>query len=297
MVFFPPYRRLGNIESVTADLLANGAVVGWFQGRSEIGPRALGNRSILADPMPATNKQRINSIVKKREAHRPFAPSVLAERFRDYFIAPEQALDFPFMVFVLEVRPEVRDLLGAVTHVDGTARVQTVARDVNPRFYDLIAEFGKRTGVYLLLNTSFNNDAEPIVDSFDDAIACYLTTGLDYLVIGDFLIQKRPIDDPERYQSLIPVLPQSRKLVKYAPAYPHQDNSRFAIESILGSYFAPESVTISDDPFRLLSTRSHYATLGERFREAGLEDPTARAAVAAEMARLWQQRAIILRVR
>ncbi|HEX7140765.1 MAG TPA: carbamoyltransferase C-terminal domain-containing protein, partial [Vicinamibacterales bacterium] len=173
-----------------AGLMADGAVIGWVQGRSEFGPRALGNRSILADPRPRDNMVRINKMIKKREGFRPFAPSVLEERANDYFDMPAGTTELPYMSCVIPVRAEKRALLGAVTHVDGSARIQTVTRAQNDRFYRLIAEFGALTGVPMLLNTSFNNNAEPIVDKLDEAVACYLTTGLDYLVAGDAVVSR-----------------------------------------------------------------------------------------------------------
>ncbi|MBI5478758.1 MAG: nodulation protein [Deltaproteobacteria bacterium] len=193
---FIEWKRCGTrIAAITAELLARGSVVGWVQSRSEFGPRALGNRSILADPRPASNRDRVNRMIKQRESFRPFAPSVLEEKAREYFELPEGHGSFPFMLFVAPVRPKYRRRLGAVTHVDGTARLQTVRRQDNPRYWEVIRRFGERTGVYVVLNTSFNNSAEPIVDSVEDAVVAYLTTGLDRLVIGDYLITKREVTD------------------------------------------------------------------------------------------------------
>jgi len=172
-----------------AAALANGACIGWVQGRSELGPRALGHRSILADPRPAGNKDRINAVVKKREGYRPFAPSVLAERLHEIFDVPAHA-NLPFMIFNVPVRSEWRAELQAVTHVDGSARVQGVSAESDPLFHRLIAEFGVLTNVPVLLNTSFNNHAEPIVQTIDDAVACFLTTELDFVVIGDHLVER-----------------------------------------------------------------------------------------------------------
>jgi carbamoyltransferase len=151
--------RSADVARTAASLIAGGAVIGWVQGRSEFGPRALGHRSILADPRPAENKDRINRMVKKREAYRPFAPSVLEERAHEFFVLPQAASTLGFMVIVLEVREDRRELLGAITHVDGTARVQTVSRAASPRYWDVIHAFGELTGVPVLLNTSFNNNA------------------------------------------------------------------------------------------------------------------------------------------
>jgi carbamoyltransferase len=183
--------RPRDVAQRAAELMVAGSVIGWVQGRSEFGPRALGNRSILADPRPAENKSRINAMVKKREGYRPFAPSVLEEHLHEIFEVPATVAALPFMIFVVGVREQHRATLGAITHVDGTARVQTVSRAQNPSYWDVINAFRQLTGVPLLLNTSFNNDAEPIVDSVYDAIVSFLTTGLDYLVIGDWTAKKR----------------------------------------------------------------------------------------------------------
>jgi carbamoyltransferase len=177
-------------ESV-ASLLANGKVVAWVQGRAEFGARALGNRSILADPRPVKNRQRINDMIKKREGFRPFAPSVLEEYLHQYFEVPEDVESLPFMAFVVNVREQYRAVLGAVTHVDGSARVQSVSRDTNEKYWELISAFHRRTGVPVVLNTSFNNAHEPIVDTPRDAMNCFLSTNLDYLVIGDVIIEKK----------------------------------------------------------------------------------------------------------
>jgi carbamoyltransferase len=174
----------------TAGLLADGHVFGWFQGRSEFGPRALGNRSILADPRRADMKDKVNKRVKHRQAFRPFAPVVIAEREHEVF---EGKGESPFMLLAKNVRPEWRDRIPAVVHVDGTARVQTVRQDQNPRLYQLLREFEAMTGVPVLLNTSFNIKGEPIVETPEDAIKCFLGTGMDYLVLHDTLLSKKPL--------------------------------------------------------------------------------------------------------
>ncbi len=179
-----------DLLTVAAELLHQGKVIGWVQGQAEYGPRSLGNRSILADPRPVENRDIINRMIKKREQFRPFAPSVIEEQVSEYFVVPGGLHKLPFMTFTVPVREAFRPILGAVTHVDGTARVQTVSEQDNPRFWGLLKEFGRLSGFPILLNTSFNNNAEPIVDSVDDAVACFLTTGLDYLVIGNFVITR-----------------------------------------------------------------------------------------------------------
>jgi carbamoyltransferase len=167
--------------------LAAGKIVGWFQGRAEIGPRALGNRSILADPRSVEMKDHINARVKHREPFRPFAPAVLRERAAEFFDI-EQA--DPFMTMAPRVRPEKEALIPAGVHVDGTARIQTVDRDTNPRFHRIIETFGGLTGVPVLLNTSFNLQ-EPIVQSPEDAISCYERTQIDALALGNFYVTDR----------------------------------------------------------------------------------------------------------
>jgi carbamoyltransferase len=177
----------GELYDRTAELLAADQVVGWFQGRMEFGPRALGCRSILANPCNPRMKEILNARVKLREDFRPFAPAVLAERAAEYF---ELDRPSPYMLLISPVRPELRGLIPAVVHVDGTARVQTVDRAVNPRFYALIEAFAALSGVPIVLNTSFNVQGEPIVCSPEDALACFQGTDIDFLVLGDFLVHK-----------------------------------------------------------------------------------------------------------
>ena len=173
------------LDRVT-DLLRAGKVVGWYQGRSEWGPRALGNRSILADPTHPQMKEIINVKIKRRESFRPFAPSVLAEKAGEYF---EQAVMSPFMMHVVKFRPEWRERLPAVVHVDGTGRLQTVSREENPAYHGLIQRFAEKSGVGIVLNTSFNEN-EPIVDTPQQALDCFLRTDMDALCLGGYLMVK-----------------------------------------------------------------------------------------------------------
>jgi carbamoyltransferase len=175
----------------TARMIADGKVVGWFQGRLEFGPRALGARSLLADPRNEKMKDIINAKVKFREAFRPFAPAVLRERAHEYFEMPE-GMDAPFMLLVPKVRAEKRALLPAITHQDGTGRVQTVTDEHNGRYYRLICEFDRLTGVPIVVNTSFNVRGEPIVCTPQDAYHTFVNTGIDALVIGDFVVTEKP---------------------------------------------------------------------------------------------------------
>ncbi|HET6884019.1 MAG TPA: carbamoyltransferase [Pirellulales bacterium] len=180
------YRRLANVAEETAEILAQDKVIGWFQGRMEFGPRALGGRSILASPRSPSMQARLNEI-KDREDFRPVAPVVLEEEAANWF---ERSYMAPFMLFVFDVRPKKADLIPAVRHVDGTARVQTINRNQNPAYYDLIHAFFRRTGVPVLVNTSFNTRGEPIVCSPRDAVESFWTSPLDALVIGPFLLEK-----------------------------------------------------------------------------------------------------------
>ena len=170
-----------------AALIADGAVVGWHQGRMEWGSRALGNRSILADPRRADMRDRINEAIKRRESFRPFAPSLLEGAVDDWFAG---AVPDPFMVSVRPLRPEKRGLVPAVTHVDGTGRPHTVTQEANPLYCRLIEEFERLTGVPMLLNTSFN-ESEPIVDTPEQAVDCFLRTGMDALVLHRTLVRRR----------------------------------------------------------------------------------------------------------
>ena len=164
-------------------------MVGWFQGRAEFGQRALGDRSILADPRRPEMKDRLNAAVKYREAFRPFAPAILAERVSDYFDCPADAAA-PFMEKVFPIRAEKRSLIPSVVHADGTGRLQTVTRTQNPLFHDLITKFDGLSGVPVVINTSFNLNGEPIVESPTDAIRTFYSSGMDALVLGSALLVK-----------------------------------------------------------------------------------------------------------
>lgn len=176
----------------TAKMLAQDQVIGWFQGRMEFGPRALGNRSILANPKNPKMKEILNSKVKFRESFRPFAPSVTHNDASEYF---DISIDAPYMLLIPDVRPDKKDLLPAITHVDGTARLQMVKKETNPRYHQLLNAFKKIAGVPVLLNTSFNVRGEPIVMSPEDAYSCYMRTGIDALIMGSYLLTEK---DPEK---------------------------------------------------------------------------------------------------
>ena len=171
----------------TALAIADGKIIGWYQGRSEWGPRALGNRSIVVDPRRAEMKDVLNARIKRREPFRPFAPSILEEATGEYF---EKSYPDPFMIKVYPVRPEKRSAIPAVTHVDGTGRLQTVSKEQNRRYWGLIDAFRKETGVPVVLNTSFNEN-EPIVNTPDEALNCFLRTKMDRLVMGNWVVERK----------------------------------------------------------------------------------------------------------
>jgi len=183
------YRRVDAMERTIASRLCDGAIVAVFNGAMEFGERALGNRSVLADPRRADVKDKINAGIKYRESYRPFAPAVLEEKAPEYFDVPP-GFQAPYMEKVVPVREQYRDALPAITHVDGSARPQTVRRDENPYFHRVISEFGAATGFPMVLNTSFNINGEPIVLSPDDALTTFFNSGLRCLAMGSFLVEK-----------------------------------------------------------------------------------------------------------
>ena len=176
---------------VAAERLSEGQVVGWFQGRSEWGPRALGNRSILADPRRAETKDLVNTKIKFREPFRPFAPAVLVDSSKEYFDLPDPESNLParFMLLVVPVLDHKQEVIPAVSHL-GTARIQTVRQDFNPAYHRLISQFGDATGVPVVLNTSFNVQGEPIVNSPADAVNTFVNSGIDTLIMGNFIIER-----------------------------------------------------------------------------------------------------------
>lgn len=182
------YQTCDDIFSETAQLLKDGNIVGWYQGRSEVGPRALGNRSILADPSRPEMKDRVNNQVKHREPWRPFAPSILEEKIDRYISKP---IPSPFMILAFDTKPEVQNEIVSAIHIDGTCRPQTVSRATNPRYWQLIKRFEDLTGIPVVLNTSFNVDSQPIVNTPEEAIDTFINCGMDKLAIGDFIVWKR----------------------------------------------------------------------------------------------------------
>jgi carbamoyltransferase len=183
--------RSSSIIDETAQMISEGQIVGWFQGGSELGPRALGQRSILADPRRSDMKDLLNRRIKFRESFRPYAPAILREHAAEWFETTTEQADSPFMLRVMKFRPQCRNRVPAVVHVDGTGRVQTVASEQNERFHALLSAFYRLTRVPLLLNTSFNTSGEPIVETPDDALWCLLVSNLDACILGDYVVTKR----------------------------------------------------------------------------------------------------------
>jgi carbamoyltransferase len=278
--------RPADVARDAARLIADGAVVGWVEGRSEFGPRALGNRSILADPRPEGNLARINALVKMREGYRPLAPAVLEEWADDMFEIPDGCC-VAFMTATVPVRAEWRARLAAVVHVDGTSRIQAVSRRTNQRFWALIDAFRIQTGVPALLNTSFNHSVEPIVDSIDDAVTCFLTTGLTHLVVGDFVVTRRALDG-QRVLHLVPVIPQHVRVVRSV----ERDCGRQVVvrcrceHTVLPS----RSQDITEQTYRMVDGARGQRPL-RSVMPRGM--PSAeKAAIAAEFERLWSERLI-----
>lgn len=278
------YERPDDIVSAAAALLAEGDVLGWAHGRSEFGPRALGNRSIIADARPAENRTRINAMVKKRESFRPFAPAVTPEDAETYFDLTGTKAGHEFMSFVVHVHPDRREELGAVTHVDGSARLQIVDPETNQRFYRLIKRFGELTGTPVLLNTSFNNDAEPIVETAGDVISSYLTTGLDALVIEDYLVRRRGAVAHALDGLVLRLRPVTRLKEEWGP---YTDGTAPA-RQVYFAYTDGPWAELSSPVFDLLRFTDRMSTIGQ-LAARHLAEPLTDA-VREELFGLWQKR-------
>jgi carbamoyltransferase len=231
-------------------------------------------------------------MVKKREGYRPFAPSILEERVGEYFDLTTPTKQFPYMIFILDVLEEKRSLLGAITHVDGTARLQTVSQKTNPMYWNLIHEFEKLTGVPIVLNTSFNNNAEPIVESVHDAVSCFLTTGLDLLVVDNFIVRKK---DVSGLGHLAPSLIPSRKLtMQRQPTNGHGANDqKYWIEATKSREFQKGPLPVSRQVFDVLQLANGVSTFDELITQLSYDD-TKRSETIKEIHDLWSERAIAL---
>ena len=196
-----PYEFLEEDELVdkTTDLMLEGKVIGWFQGRIEFGARALGNRSLIADPRRTDMRDIINLRIKFREKFRPFAPSILEEKVGEWFEIDESA---PYMEKVFPIRKERRAEIPAVTHVDGSGRLQSVSKETNPLYHKLISKFNEKTGVPIVLNTSLNEN-EPIVRTPEECLSCFLRTDMDVVVLGPYVVDRHREDFPEKYRKRV----------------------------------------------------------------------------------------------
>lgn len=288
---FIEFRRSDDVCTEAASLIATGEIIAWVRDRAEFGPRALGHRSILADPRPESNKDRINAAVKKREGYRPFAPSVVEEYADKFFDIPAAAPKLHYMIAIVEVRPEFRDLLGAVTHVDGTARVQVVDRETNEAYWKLIHEFGVITGVPIVLNTSFNNNAEPIVQTVDDAVVSFLTTDLDVLVVDDWIVRKRH-PRKEVFLDLVPS-PVARTALRSECTIEATSDGPETIHHIVLDGGKTHSMTISAEALEIVATADSRTSL----RQLGVPLPTVENGLLDELLRLWDQRFLMLHPR
>jgi carbamoyltransferase len=285
------YKHMNNVSGETAKLLADGNVIGWVQGQSEFGPRALGNRSIVADPRPAENKNIINEMVKKREGYRPFAPSVMEEFADEYFELPTGKRTYDFMTFVVKVKKDKQAVLGATTHVDGSSRIQTVSRMTNRRYWELINDFREITGVPVILNTSFNNNVEPIVDSVEDAIVSFLTTKLHYLVVGEYLVWKKQ-NSISCYKSLSPKLPLYSQLIstQYYETFDRM-TAKYEVASTIDSR---HNTKISPLAYEILRHADGDKTLKDLMEETKITGSEAEIELLEEMNELWALRVIKL---
>jgi decarbamoylnovobiocin carbamoyltransferase/7-O-carbamoyltransferase len=282
------FEHAADIVESAAQLLAAGSVLGWAHGASEFGPRALGNRSILADARPSQNKSKINAMVKKREAYRPFAPVVTPEAANTYFDMPATIANHDFMSFVVAVREDRKQELGAVTHVDGSARLQIIDPESNGRFYRLVKRFGELTGTPVLLNTSFNNNAEPIVHTVEDALTCFLTTDIDFLAIEEFLIRRRPGRSLALNDFILEFRPVTR-LARYSRLT--TTGEREVIHEIYLDYATGPHAEVSPTLFPLLEAADGSRTLSSLGSiSGGLSDD-----IRKDLYKLWQERFFTLR--
>lgn len=279
---------------LVAAALSEGEVIGWVQGRSEFGPRALGNRSILADPRRVATRERINRDIKRREAFRPFAPAVLREEIWSVFAQPAGHANLDHMTFLLKFLPETEREYAAVAHADGSARVQTVSREANPRFHALIERFRALTGVPLLLNTSFNARGEPIVDSIEDAVATFLLTGLDLLVVDDFIVRAVPgaLTGPP-FDGLRVTLPLSRKIVFRATPGTTKGQHSYFLETTFSRHFGGGRLAIPDAVASLLLASNGSAQLASLRQRTGSDDDAD--SIRRELIALWRAGHVRLR--
>ncbi len=286
------FEQSNNVVDDAVTLLAEGEVIAWAQGRSEFGPRALGNRSIIADARPGYNQSRINSMVKKRESFRPFAPVVIPEAMEEFFEIPDNTrASYTYMSYVVPVRAEKRGQLGAVTHVDGTARVQVVKEKENELFYQLVAKFGERTGTPVLLNTSLNNNSEPIAQTVDHVVTTFLTTNLDSLVIGNFFVRRRNTESITLDRITVRFRPVTR-LSRYSEACANADTIEWY--EIYLNYDRGPRREISKDVYAVLQKVNSRRTVRELIDECNIGTDDISRSIVSEILELWEDRYVEL---
>lgn len=288
---FLDFERLPDVARQTAEMLAEGKVVGWVQGRSEFSPRSLGNRSVLADPRPAENRTRIDALLHRTPGSVATEPSVLQEDARDFFELPDGTDSFPYMTFGVKIREEKREALGATVYADGTAWLQTVSQETSPRLCELIQAFKELTGVPAVLNTSFSARAEPIVDSVGDAVASFLTTELDAMVVGDWVVRKSTPTREDRLALRVSLPPYVRLQRTKSFVAPERTTSSCQIRT---TYDAGFSFPVSSSLFDLLMRLEGEKPFGELLQTSSIEAGEEQALLA-ELEELWARRLVGLR--
>jgi carbamoyltransferase len=287
---FLNFESFPNVGRRTAELIAQGAVVGWVQGRSEFGSHALGNRNVLADPRFEENRSRVNKILGRQEDYRPLASSVLEEHAQELCELPAGTATFPFMTFAVRVHEDKRSLLRATTHMDGMTRLQTVSQDTNSRFWGLIEAFKELTGAPALLSASFNNSVEPVVDTVQDAVVSFLTTDLDYLVVGNF-VAKKCTPTWEDWLSLRLSLPPQVQLIRMKG---HMERQQMASRNELRTSYDPQRRRgISKELGDLLINLDGETWVGELLRQ-GASEAQRKQALLSELIQLWSERFVTM---
>ncbi|HTQ81304.1 MAG TPA: carbamoyltransferase C-terminal domain-containing protein [Thermoanaerobaculia bacterium] len=285
------YERVPKVALQTAALLAQGQLVAWVQGRSEFSPRSLGNRSILADPRSAGVPARVDAALHRPPGSVAVAPSILEAEAGHYFDLPPGAPSFPYMAFGVKARDERRADLAAALHTDGTAWLQTVSRELNPRLFEVLTAFKAETGVPALFNTSFTSDSGPVVDSVEDAVAAFLTTEIDVLVLGDFIARRTAPNPEARRARRISLPPYVRLQQVRGFVTPERMAARCEIRT---SYDANLSIPISSGLYSLLMALSGEEPLGDLLRNLHL-DTAGEEALLQEIDELWARRLVQLR--
>lgn len=288
---FLDFEKVPDVATQAARLIAQGATIGWMQGRSEFGSHALGNRNVFVDPRSEESKHLLNRALRRNEGYRPLALAVLEESACEFFDLPTKRESFPFAAFAMKVRDDKRSLLPAASHVDGTARLQTVSRKTNPRFWSLLRAFNEITGIPALASASFNSNIEPAADSVNDAIVSFLTTELDFMVAGDFIVKKN-VPSWEDQASLLISLPPYVKLLRLKGFV--ERNRCTTRDEIRTSYDSQFRYTISREIYELLITLDGEKPLRDLLGADGAKSDHNQALMA-ELNRLWFERLIVLR--